>query len=94
MDEAVQKRIHFPLAFKIEGINSVGVLTSTVLGVMDFKAPEEVAFLPHWVLEKLNIEEGTKVDLETVIPPKGHSVILKPLCTESTLKKYGNVQAL
>lgn len=83
-----------PLAFKIEGVSPAGELVSTVLGVMDFGAPEGVAFLPHWVIKKLNIEDGIKIKLETIRPPKGHSAIFKPLCTESVVKRYGSVQAL
>lgn len=93
-DEVIQKRVALPLAFKVEGISSVGETTSTVLGVMDFGAPEGVAFFPHWVIKKLNIEDGTQVRLETIRPPKGHSATFRPLCTESAVKKYGDIQAL
>lgn len=86
--------MHLPLAFKIEGVGLTGETPRTVLGVMDFKAPEEVAFLPRWVIEKLNIEEGMKLNIESVNPPKGYSVVFKPLCPESVLRKYGNIQPL
>ena len=93
-EEVIQKRVALPLAFKVEGINSAGEITSTVLGVRDFGAPEGVAFLPHWAIKKLNIEDGTHVRLETIRPPKGHSATFKPLCTESAVRKYGDIQAL
>jgi len=47
-------------------------------GVLEFTAPNQMAYLPIWMMKKLGIEEGTPIMMTNVILPKAEYCRLVP----------------
>jgi hypothetical protein len=50
-----------------------------IVSVLDFTSEKEAAFAPHWVVERLGIEQGSVVSLRTVVLETGSFATLQPL---------------
>lgn len=72
--EIKEKDIEFPLFFRVKNkITQYG----SVCGVEEFTSPPGVCHLPYQIMTDICVEEGTEVELELVIPPKGDFVKLR-----------------
>lgn len=72
--EIKEKDVDFPLFFRVKNkITHYG----SVCGVEEFTSPPGVCHLPYQIMTDICVEEGTEVELELVIPPKGDFVKLR-----------------
>jgi len=60
-------------------------------GVAEFTAPENVIFVPMWLLDELALDEGAIVSLENVVLQKATKVVIRPLGEE--LYQFGDIKA-
>eukprot|EP00890_Picochlorum_soloecismus_P000441 jgi/Picsp_1/1398/NSC_04877-R1_ubiquitin fusion degradation protein len=75
LNRLAQLHIEYPMLFKAE--NRRGD-KSTHCGVLEFVADEGFAYLPYWMMENLDLEEGQVVTLRSISLPKGSFVKLQP----------------
>tara|TARA_Y100001970_G_C14187677_1_gene833516 strand:+ start:834 stop:1661 length:828 start_codon:yes stop_codon:yes gene_type:complete len=72
--EIKERDVEFPLFFRVKNkITQYG----SVCGVEEFTSPPGVCHLPYQIMTDICVEEGTQVELELVIPPKGDFVKLR-----------------
>ena len=72
--EIKEKNIEFPLFFRVKNkITQYG----SVCGVEEFTSPPGVCHIPYQIMTDICVEEGSDVELELVIPPKGDFVKLR-----------------
>jgi hypothetical protein len=65
------------------------VLINIAGGVLEFGAPEGIAYVPKWMMEKLLIESGGLLHVFNVTLPKGKMVVFQPHLHDFTkLSKY------
>lgn len=76
LEDIVQQRLELPLTFRISSIHSTRI---THAGVLDFTAPADIAYLPYWMMQKMGLDEGDEIKLDTVKLQKGSFVKLKPV---------------
>ena len=81
--------ITFPLFFKVKNpFTQYG----SVCGVEEFTAPPGVCHLPYQIMNDLCVEQGSNVELEIVVPPKGDFVKLR--FHKSEFAKLSNPKAV
>lgn len=79
LNRLAQLHIEYPMLFKAE--NRRGG-KSTHCGVLEFIADEGFAYLPYWMMQNLDLEEGQVVTLRSISLPKGSFVKLQPHSTD------------
>ena len=68
------ENVTFPLFFKVKNpFTQYG----SVCGVEEFTAPPGVCHLPYQIMNDICVEQGSNVELEMVVPPKGDFVKLQ-----------------
>jgi hypothetical protein len=73
--------ITYPMMFELKNpVNSA----KTHCGVMEFTAPEGIAYLPYWMMAGLCLQNGAIVDIKSATLRKGTYVKLQPHKTKFT----------
>jgi ubiquitin fusion degradation protein 1 len=79
------KQLTYPMAFSFTNQSNNKMVNA---GVLEFTSPEHNhAYLPQWMFEHLQIQEGQYVNFEHVELPKGTFVQLQPV-SSAWLVKY------
>lgn len=73
----VDNKLALPLTFRLTYGDKV-----THLGVLDFTAPENTAYLPYTAMSNINLEEGAVVQMDTVKLKKGSFAKLQPIALD------------
>eukprot|EP01105_Mastigella_eilhardi_P012272 TRINITY_DN2817_c0_g1_i9.p1 TRINITY_DN2817_c0_g1~~TRINITY_DN2817_c0_g1_i9.p1 ORF type:complete len:577 (-),score=96.43 TRINITY_DN2817_c0_g1_i9:142-1872(-) len=76
LEKIVSSRMPFPVTFKMTAAPGGG--SCTHVGVLEFTAPPGVAYIPFWIMNKLELEEGAVVNFETARLPLGTGAVLQP----------------
>ena len=71
-----RERLPHPLIFEV---NNNAVQRSSHCGVLEFSAPDDCAYLPQWMMENLEADEGREVRLRVKALPKALEVRLQPV---------------
>jgi ubiquitin fusion degradation protein 1 len=79
-----QMEVQYPMMFRLSGGTggAGGAPRATHCGVIEFIAEEGRAYLPHWMMEGLRLEEGHFVEARNVVLPKGSFVKFRPHSTD------------
>lgn len=80
---AATARLHvqWPMQFQLRAASG----RTTHVGVLEFTSPEGRAYLPHWVMTNLGLQESDMVTLRDVRLPKATFVKLRPHSKEFLL---------
>jgi ubiquitin fusion degradation protein 1 len=79
-----QMEIQYPMMFRLSGGTGGprGAPRATHCGVIEFIAEEGRAYLPHWMMQGMALEEGHFVEARSVVLPKGSFVKFRPHATD------------
>lgn len=79
-----QMEVEYPMLFRLSGGSggAGGGPRTTHCGVSEFTAEEGRAYLPHWMMEGMLLEEGNFVEAHNVMLPKGSFVKFRPHTTD------------
>ncbi|CAO1947347.1 unnamed protein product [Urochloa humidicola] len=79
LDRLVSLHIEYPMLFEVH--NAAAERTSHC-GVLEFVAEEGMIYMPHWMMQKLLLQEGDLVSIKNANLPKGKYVKLQPHTTD------------
>lgn len=81
LDHLARLAVTYPMMFEIKNPLTQQL---THCGVMEFSAEEGKCYVPYWMMENLNVENGGLINLRNVTLPKGSFVQLRPHKTQFT----------
>jgi len=68
--------VTFPLHFALETLDTC---KKTHCGVWEFTAPDDICYLPEYIMQNLNIQEGSMIKVTNANLPKAEFLKLEPL---------------
>mmetsp|Transcript_1185 Transcript_1185/g.1928 ORF Transcript_1185/g.1928 Transcript_1185/m.1928 type:complete len:363 (-) Transcript_1185:13-1101(-) len=77
LDALTRLHIVYPMMFKIQASELPGV-PYTHCGVIEFVADEGHAYIPSWMMDRLNMVEGQLITIKNANLPKGTDVKFQP----------------
>ena len=93
--ELTTLEVQYPMMFRVavglggvlgsgsgSGSGSAAASRATHCGVIEFIAEEGRAYLPHWMMQNLLLEEGHFVEVGSAVLPKGTFVKFRPHSTD------------
>jgi len=69
LETLARLNVEYPMLFEISADGAVGGL-KTHCGVLEFSADEGRCYLPYWMMQNLNLDEGTIINVKNVSLPK------------------------
>ena len=69
LETLARLNVEYPMLFEISADNAVGGM-KTHCGVLEFSAEEGRCYLPYWMMQNLNVEEDTILNVKNVSLPK------------------------
>ena len=74
-----------PMIFRLENSNT-GLYSHC--GVVEFTAEEGLVYLPTWMMENMQLQEGDVVNIKNTSLPKGTSITIQPHATKFITLPY------
>ncbi|KAL3271818.1 hypothetical protein HHI36_022288 [Cryptolaemus montrouzieri] len=79
LDQLTRLNINYPMLFKLtnQKVNRI-----SHCGVLEFVADEGKVYLPHWMMQNMNLKEGDTVQVESVDLPVGTFSKFQPVTSD------------
>jgi len=85
LQELSSRHIQYPMMFRIRtNINNPALARTSHCSVLEFDAEEGRVYMPTWMMDNLNIEQGSLVELTNTTLRKGTFVQFQPHRTKFT----------
>lgn len=82
LEKLISARVRTPYMFELCNAtlkDADSAPAKVIVSVLDFASANEAAYAPHWVLERLGVDEGSRIALRTVSLEKGTFATIQPL---------------